>query len=60
MRNIARRINRKQRSLVLIAGMVVATFVATMPATGSTPATSVRTGGDTSAEQPVTEKAARE
>lgn len=60
MRNIARRINRKQRSLVLIAGMVAATFVATMPATGSTPATSVRTGGDTSAEQPVTEAAARE
>lgn len=60
MRNIARRINRKQRSLVLIAGMVVATFAATMPATGSTPAASVMTGGDTSAEQPVTEKTARE
>ncbi|MGH3350251.1 MAG: MXAN_6640 family putative metalloprotease [Nocardioides sp.] len=46
--------------------MVVATFAATIPATGSTAAnastaaTSVMTGGDTSAEQPVTEKAARE
>lgn len=60
MRNIARRINRTQRSLVLIAGMVVATFAATMPATGASPETSVRAGGDTSAEQPVTEKAARE
>lgn len=59
MRNIARRITRKQRSFALIAGMVVATFAATMPATGSTAATSVRTGGDTSVEQPVTEKAAR-
>ncbi|MEI7055668.1 MXAN_6640 family putative metalloprotease [Nocardioides sp. CCNWLW239] len=60
MRNIARRITRKQRSLVLIAGMVVATFVATMPATGSTPATSAVTGGEASAEQPVTEETARE
>ena len=60
MRNPARRINRKQLSLVLIAGMIVATFAASMPATGSTPATSVMTGGDTSGEPPVTKKAARE
>nr|WP_141782094.1 MXAN_6640 family putative metalloprotease [Nocardioides albertanoniae] len=62
MRNLGRRSNRKQLSFVVVAGMVMAMFAATMPATAATSAaaaTSVRTGGDTSAEKPMTEEDAR-